>query len=99
MTIKVLHTPGPWRIRWEDHNWVQVICDDHVPIADCTRLSATNEANARLMAAAPDLLEALELIALQKHPVILQDPVNWQDVANTFVGIARAALAKARETA
>ena len=35
---------------------------------------------------------ALRIIALQAHEVVLDEPVDWRDVANTFVGVARNAL-------
>jgi hypothetical protein len=52
-----------------------------------------SEANARLMAAAPELLEALQSLtsAYQQHFDVM--PVAWQ----TFDNIARAAIAKATE--
>jgi hypothetical protein len=33
--------------------------------------------------------EALLLIGMQKHEVVLEEPINWQEVAETLVGIAR----------
>lgn len=40
------------------------------------------------------LVDALNIIALQNHKVVLEHPVNWREVADTFVGIARNALAE-----
>lgn len=59
------HTPGPWAY------WAQgkqphgqpasfAVSSEHWRIADCRNLHEQGEANARLIAAAPDLLEALE---------------------------------------
>ena len=69
---KTAHTPGPWyAVRnsafWEV-NPQREYEDDHIPytVADCCASDPRNpdgglqEANARLIAAAPDLLEALE---------------------------------------
>ena len=56
------HTPGPWSLGIEtDDDRAQVINNDgwHVAYVACDPL----EANARLIAAAPDLLAALETIA------------------------------------
>ena len=69
------HTPGPWTV---DHErigpWgepVALLCDSHAPesgtIVEWPRFGEVvddeeNEANARLIAASPDLLEALETI-------------------------------------
>ena len=57
------HTPGPWRVvdSWTDHmvegqNGEEIIWQDGPH-----ETPTINEANARLIAAAPDLLEALEL--------------------------------------
>ena len=52
------------------------------------------EANARLIAAAPDLLEALEAIVASEDP-------GWEewDGATSMFAVARAAIAKARGTA
>ena len=102
MTDKMRFTPGPWVARHRHVNATGVEDEmdglgwevDGPP--DAIRGTYAKAADAKLIAAAPDLMEALELIALQKHPVVLQDQVNWQDVANTFVGIARAAIEKAR---
>jgi len=67
------HTPGPWTI---DHERigppgepVALLCDSHAPesgtVVEWPRFGevvddSENEANARLIASAPDLLEALE---------------------------------------
>ena len=53
------HTPGPWE--YLGHTWVQTADDKKTPIANFNFLAAT-KANARLIAAAPDLLEALVMV-------------------------------------
>ncbi len=62
------HTPGPW-FAWDSPRAWYVFADEgdnpsNVPVADCTgtqeRSRAECEANARLMAAAPDMLDALK---------------------------------------
>lgn len=55
MTTK--HTPGPWRL-WGKADPSQVISDATGFIAQT--LGGNDEANARLIAAAPELLEALK---------------------------------------
>lgn len=52
------HTPGPWEYR--GHAWVQTADDKKTPIANFNFYAAT-EANARLIAAAPELLEACKV--------------------------------------
>ena len=56
------HTPGPWTIQGSSINNVERrenICQWHV---DIDKQPADHQANARLIAAAPDLLAALEYI-------------------------------------
>lgn len=78
------HTPGPWEYR--GHAWVQTADDKKTPIANFNFYAAT-EANARLIAAAPDLLESLqELMVAADH--VSGGPVTWLEKA-------RAAIAKA----
>lgn len=86
------HTPGPWRVIPANeaiHPWVvgygegDSICDCAPPgpwISDDTA-----DANARLIAAAPELLEQLEAMIERFH--------GYQGM--DFLG-ARAAIAKAR---
>ncbi len=53
------YTPGPW------NREMNYIFDEHNRgIATCYNMSGSGEANARLIAAAPDLLEALKIL----HP-------------------------------
>jgi len=52
------HTPGQWFLRGDDP--CLVVCEaEYFAIADCAGGTERDEANARLIAAAPDLLEAL----------------------------------------
>jgi hypothetical protein len=62
------HTPGPWKLSLEA-NFITagiVICENIAPTCPKTgepEWTPVHEANARLIAAAPDLLEALEIAA------------------------------------
>ena len=68
------HTPGPWQV-----------VGSNVYGNNLRALLPMNAADARLIAAAPDLLEALE------------DLLGWQTLApDDVVTAARAAIAKAR---
>lgn len=65
------HTPGPWRARFDEV--IDVVASDSGRVAIATNLSLharrdTNEveANAHLIAAAPELLDAID------HPVLRQ---------------------------
>ena len=53
------HTPGPWEI---SGTWVQTSDEKKTPVASFNFFAST-EANARLIAAAPELLEARAAIA------------------------------------
>ena len=83
------HTPGPWE---KAEPFATVRAPGRPCIADCgSRSDLDAQANARLIAAAPDLLAALEYI-------MAWTPNDWN--AETARDMARAAIAKARgETA
>lgn len=88
MTSK--HTPGPWA---HDSGSTLVITEEYI-IADCTAAAlpeSEQEANARLMAAAPELLEAckdaLEFIDFLMHDSLVSDGETRN--------MLRAAIAKA----
>ena len=99
---KAMHTPGPWltdrrnvhtgQIATIHHclnnDWVEIWTDKW---AETGLGEAEQEANARLIAAAPDLLEALKLIAET-------DPVDAALDPQRAVRIASAAIKKAEAT-
>ncbi len=70
------HTPGPWRIEG------QSICGNDINGFICTWSGYA--ADARLIAAAPELIEALERI------------LNYDNISLPVENIARAAIRKAR---
>ena len=106
MTKQAKHTPGPWEAHpLEFQNWLKYgarvgpECGGsniaHVYAAPET------EANARLIAAAPDLLAACEALPLSKFGDDMADcdAADFKDNALAFFGamrLARAAIAKAR---
>lgn len=64
MAQKAGHTPGPWGVAYLDSNGQAVVKAEHIEIATCWHhcvesIEKEMHANARLIAAAPDLLEAL----------------------------------------
>jgi len=100
------HTPGPWKIlnKWPmdiQGNIIRVIDDNRFPAAFVPAWDnpgpgeedGTEEAlgNARLIAAAPDLLAALKSLVSALGGV----PSTRLDVALARVDAARAAIAKA----
>lgn len=87
------HTPGPWTWKIEGFAGYKLIAEDGTKVADDGSadgeyggwMNDPNEPNARLIAAAPELLEALV------------DLLGWQTLApHSVVVEARAAIAKAR---
>lgn len=91
------HTPGPWRIAQQSSPFPWVIESElredeiaHAPI-NSGNTHAEDQANARLIAAAPDLLEALEAVVASASP----HPVEHPAMTKAW-GIARAAIAKVR---
>lgn len=84
------HTPGPWTARGP------LVDIPNGPSAiRCSDTGETSEqdcANARLVAAAPDMAEALKA-ALRCHSIELTD----QETGETFGNIIRAALAPISE--
>jgi hypothetical protein len=103
MTQNTKHTPAPWEIgradRGEDAAMVYCNSPDDayngVRVADCnTNLFLSKEQsfiNARLIAAAPELLEACEIAADYMH---LHSSENTKTKAD--YSIIRSAIAKAR---
>ena len=99
------HTPGPWRV--EGHRRVGLDLTGHIishginaygdgPEGYVCNTSGTTDANARLIAAAPQLKDAL--IDMLDHYVGLVnsgDAGNWNPETETKVIAARAAIAAA----
>ncbi len=84
------HTPGPWSL-WGKANPSQVISYEHGFIAQT--VGGNDEANARLISAAPELLEALnKLFGADMEYCMEMDGKQDQLDAIEF---ARAAIAKA----
>ena len=87
--MKSQHTPGPWRttglnVRAQD----ALICYATNHWADCETPEIERQANANLIASAPDLLSALERIESE----LGHEPEMYSDI----LSIANAAIAKAK---
>ena len=82
------HTPGPWRL--DRHSVL-------IPIApyEWAEAYGGSEANARLIAAAPDLLDALKRISEFR----LQDFMGPCHMAMECVAVAKSDIAKAEGSA
>lgn len=67
--MKAEWTPGPWRSEYDDNGFFFVDAPNRPSpyVAATGGEGSENEANARLIAAAPDLLRALQLIVRFGH--------------------------------
>jgi hypothetical protein len=84
------HSPGPWVFDESDHS---IYCGDDWPcVASFSDADLPSPANGRLMAAAPELLEALELMLSQYGCSCGQRGCNRCEYSQ----IAREAIQKAR---
>jgi hypothetical protein len=54
------HTPGPWKVEKEGTRWYEIHYGED---GECVAEIVHDKADAKLIAAAPDMLEALEAIA------------------------------------
>ena len=102
------YTPGPWDVGYLDINSQRVVVGEHIEICTCWHHSVEAieremEANARLIAAAPEMLEALKrtLSWLSSYPgeAAVGPDGPWEQAR---AAIARATMpqeAKAADTA
>lgn len=86
---QLLHTPGPWELTTTDvRNTVRT------DPMNSYAFSLSDTANARLIAAAPELLEALMSVL-----PIVEDAVEWEgykkDRMQKYLDMVRAAIKKA----
>jgi len=95
-TKNVAHTPGCWHIAFSDMRYGRKVYAIESAIDGRVAEVASTRANARLIAAAPDMLAALQscLAALEYH-----DREAEYDWHSREIKLARAALAKAQEGA
>jgi hypothetical protein len=66
------HTPGPWEVGDLDRNSQRIVRGEHIEICTCWHHSVgaierEMEANARLIAASPELLAGLEHAIYRNH--------------------------------
>lgn len=87
--IKQGHTPGPWKYWAKSQTLVTGGCSDDWEHKNFRGWAAQNRANARLMAASPELLSALE-------KAVKGCIDGGFDETDNVVKIARAAIAKAK---
>ena len=97
MEQKAAHTPGPWNCNRSSASGYDIVCSENSPTDVCVisrRDKTTGEidANARLIAAAPELLAALETAYMA---LIGYLPAHRNDVTDAAIGAASAAITKA----
>lgn len=87
------HTPGPWRVVQDPTNISLQVYGQTLALFECWRRSdeQTELANARLVAAAPDLLASLQLMVDR----FLDTEGSYGAWENDALEAARAAIAKA----
>ncbi len=98
------HTPGPWKLVWHGNEAYPFPLSVHTEDDDCWIArdgEVSSEANARIIAAAPELLEALEAMMVMAdqgpHPRKLNDALIWKENDELAWSLARAAIARARD--
>lgn len=92
------HTPGPWDIYEADDDSIRIATDERRICEIAIYLDHVDCANARLIAAAPEMLVALK--AIVKAGEKLGNDYSWLDLAkhkNDVRDIARAAIANAEK--
>jgi hypothetical protein len=102
--LRSLYTPGPWEVAYHDANGQAVVKAKYFEIATCWHhcvgsIEREMEVNARLIAAAPDLLDALleALEFIEDHADVSDGPDGSlrPNRAMQLCEPIRAALAKA----
>ena len=73
---KASHTPGPWHVSEGNIRPALVYAANGYLVADCNTMQEAKEANARLIAAAPKLLEALRDL-LGDSPAVQGGDCQW----------------------
>ena len=85
LVLREGHTPGPWTVEAYD-----LVLANGLRVADCKVSGASLDetaANARLIAAAPDLLEALERLA---DSDFVRDAIGEGNLEAAYAAIAKA---------
>lgn len=93
------HSPGPWRVVATGHTAPGYdVCDRIISDkwTDRTASDGLSDADAALVAAAPDLLAALkEIVSALNTARMIMDSKEARDLAGEMVAKGRAAISKA----
>jgi hypothetical protein len=98
MKEEKMHTPGPWYVGYRDENIVRslsakLVEGDDGMVAATYRMNVNQKGNALLIAAAPEMLEALRAMVAAHQNRVSTDGEKW------VMQQARAAIAKAEDKA
>lgn len=100
MSDKMTHTPGPWRVLEPVNGFnarIFAAGDIYIgSIGHSDNIGGCNAPNARLIAAAPDLLEALEALLAASHPIVGSKKACDCEGRVKAKRLARAAIDKAK---
>lgn len=80
------HTPGPWAYRTEDGYCGEIVASNGTFL--CAFADDPSEANARLIAAAPDLLDALSVLLAAVQRSVCEGSGPAQDLAHAAIAKA-----------
>ncbi len=88
------HTPGPWKVGRDHDGSLKV--GSGLDVAYVLGQGSGAEANARLIAAAPELLEALERVAKDADESLMQHPDDLPAILAVTYKQVRAAIKAAK---
>ena len=89
------HTPGPWRVVHHNDDTNRVVVFGICEVWSTSRGTEAKLANARLIAAAPELLEALKLADEWLDELIAEHSVRLTELGRSKRDLIRAAITKA----
>lgn len=90
-----MHTPGPWRLVHSVGGWTDLLAQDDSLVCRFDD-RGPSKANALLIAAAPDLLEALEQIEKGEGRFSRDSLTHCAKTVEDMKAIAQTAIAKAK---
>lgn len=91
------HNPGPWRVDEYENSFDVFACDEGSSyVAGCVKDNPRAAANAKLIAAAPDMLTALRKIE-DHFDMDGYGPDAWKKLAHEMADVARTAIRKATQ--
>ena len=100
MTYATKHAPGPWKVTKNSHGWFLKTKDGCIiggvnRYPETALLASQCEPNARLIAAAPEILEALVAMVVYANKTAETDQDDFSPEGKAAFTKARGAIAKA----